>query len=81
LEGYKGQGLFTYVLIEGLQGKADIKKDGFITVMGLADYVEENVIKLSEEIFKRQQTPTIKTGANFPIGKVKWESTPFSDGS
>jgi WD40 repeat protein len=71
LEGYKGHGLFTYVLIEGLQGKADVKKDGYITVLGLADYVEENVTKLSEEVFKRQQTPTIQTGANFPIGKVR----------
>jgi WD40 repeat protein len=71
MEGYKGHGLFTYVLLEGLQGKADIKKDGYITVLGLADYTEENVIKLSEEVFKRQQTPTIQTGANFPIGKVK----------
>ena len=71
LEGYKGHGLFTYVLIEGLQGKADVKKDGYITVLGLADYVEEQVIKLSEEVFKRQQTPTIQTGANFPIGKVR----------
>ena len=71
LEGYKGHGLFTYVLIEGLQGKADIKKDGYITVLGLADYVEEQVMKLSEEVFKRQQTPTIQTGANFPIGKVR----------
>jgi len=71
LEGYNGHGLFTYVLLEGLQGKADIKKDGYITVLGLADYVEEQVTKLSEEIFKRQQTPTIQTGANFPIGKVR----------
>jgi uncharacterized caspase-like protein len=71
LEGYKGHGLFTYVLLEGLQGKADVKKDGYITVLGLADYIEENVIKLSEEVFKRQQTPTIQTGANFPLGKVK----------
>ncbi len=71
LEGYKGHGLFTYVLIEGLLGKADIKKDGYITVLGLADYVEEQVVKLSEEVFKHQQTPTIQTGANFPIGKVK----------
>jgi len=71
LEGYKGHGLFTFVLMEGLQGKADIKKDGYITVLGLADYVEEQVTRLSEEVFKRQQTPTIQTGANFPIGKVK----------
>ena len=71
LEGYKGHGLFTYVLLEGLRGKADTKKDGFITVLGLADYVEEQVVRLSEEVFKRQQTPTIQTGANFPIGKVR----------
>jgi uncharacterized caspase-like protein len=71
LEGYKGHGLFTYVLLEGLRGKADIKKDGYITVLGLADYVEDQVVQLSEKIFNRQQTPTIETGANFPIGKVK----------
>ena len=70
LEGYRGHGLFTYVLMEGLKGKADLKKDGFITVLGLADYVEEEVVKLSESVFKRQQTPTIQTGANFPIGKA-----------
>ncbi len=71
LEGYKGHGLFTYALIEGLKGKADVKKDGFITIYGLADYVEEQVIKLSEAIFKRQQTPTIQTGVNFPLGRVQ----------
>ncbi|OGW21183.1 MAG: hypothetical protein A2Z82_05575, partial [Nitrospirae bacterium GWA2_46_11] len=70
-EGYKGHGLFTYVLIEGLKGKADVKKDGFITIYGLADYVDEQVIKLSEAIFKRQQTPTIQTGVNFPLGRVQ----------
>ncbi len=71
LEGYKGHGLFTYVLLEGLQGKADFKKDGFITVKGLALHTEERVMTLSEEVFKRQQNPMIETGANdFPIGKV-----------
>jgi hypothetical protein len=49
----------------------DIKKDGFITVLGLADYVEDEVIRLSESVFKRQQTPTIQTGTNFPLGKVR----------
>jgi uncharacterized caspase-like protein len=71
LEGYKGHGLFTYVLMEGLQGKADIKKEGFITIYGLADYVGEQVLKLSEEVFKRQQTPTIQTGGDFPIGRIQ----------
>ena len=72
LEGYKGHGLFTYVLLEGLQGKADFKKDGFITVKGLALHTEERVMTLSEEVFKRQQNPMIETGVNdFPIGKIK----------
>ncbi len=72
LEGYKGHGLFTYVLLEGLQGAADFKKDGFITVKGLALHTEERVMTLSEEVFKRQQNPMIETGVNdFPIGRVK----------
>jgi WD40 repeat protein len=71
LEGYKGHGLFTYVLNEGLNGKADVKKDGFITINALAEYVEEEVVRLSQEVFKRQQTPTIQIGVNFPVGKVK----------
>lgn len=72
LEGYKGHGLFTYVLLEGLQGKADFKKDGFITVKGLALHTEERVMTLSEEVFRRQQNPMIETGVNdFPIGRLK----------
>ena len=72
LEGYKGHGLFTYVLLEGLQGAADFKKDGFITVKGLALHTEERVMTLSEEVFKRQQNPMIETGVNdFPIGRVQ----------
>jgi uncharacterized caspase-like protein len=70
LEGYQGHGLFTYFLLEGLRGKADLKNEGFVTVRGLADYVEEQVITVSEQQFKRQQAPTIQTSANFPIGKV-----------
>ncbi len=70
LEGYRGHGLFTYFLIEGLGGKADVNREGFVTVRGLADYVEEQVVTVSEQVFKRQQTPTIQTSGNFPIGKV-----------
>jgi len=71
LEGYKGHGLFTYVLLEGMRGKADIKKDGYITVNNLKDYMEEEIITLSEKVFNRQQTPVIEAGANFPFGKVQ----------
>ncbi|MRR16646.1 MAG: caspase family protein, partial [Deltaproteobacteria bacterium] len=72
LEGYKGHGLFTYVLMEGLKGKADKGKTGFIKTTDLADYVDNEVPVLAEKVFKRAQYPTISiSGQAFPIGKVK----------
>jgi len=72
LEGYQGHGLFTYVLMEGLKGKADFKRDGIITVTGLKLYAEEEVVTLSEQVFKHQQIPMINPGdTDFPIGKVR----------
>jgi len=72
LEGYKGHGLFTYVLADGLNGKADKSKSGFIKTTELADYVDNEVPALAEKVFKRAQYPTISiSGQGFPIGKVK----------
>ncbi len=72
LEGYKGHGLFTFVLAEGLSGKADKGKSGFIKTADLADYVETEVPEIAEKVFKRAQYPT-KTisGQGFHIGKVR----------
>jgi len=52
-QGYQRYGLFTYALLEGLKGKADLNKEGFIKITDIADYVEEEVVLLSEEVFKR----------------------------
>jgi uncharacterized caspase-like protein len=72
LEGYQGHGLFTYVLVEGLKGKADYDKDGFIKTLELANYIDDKVPILAEKIFKRSQYPTATPhGQAFPIGKVK----------
>jgi WD40 repeat protein len=72
LEGYQGHGLFTYVLVEGLRGKADKGKTGYIKTTDLADYVDNEVPLLAEKVFKRAQYPTISiSGQAFPIGKVK----------
>ncbi len=69
MEGYQGHGLFTFCLLEGLKGKADLNNDGYIKIYELADYVEEEVITVAEEVFKRDQTPVIQPLANFPLGK------------
>jgi WD40 repeat protein len=71
LEGYKDHGLFTYVIVEGLKGKADYDRDGFIKTFELADYVDNEVPALAEEVFKRAQYPTVSpAGQGFPIAKV-----------
>jgi WD40 repeat protein len=72
LEGYQGHGLFTYVLAEGLRGKADKGNTGYVRTTELADYVDNEVPTLAEKIFKKAQYPTISiSGQAFPIGKVR----------
>ena len=72
LEGYQGHGLFTFVLTEGLKGKADKGKTGYVKTTDLADYVDNEVPILAEKTFKRAQYPTISiSGQAFPVGKVR----------
>lgn len=72
LEGYKGHGLFTWVVAEGLKGKADLDKDGYVKTTEIADYVDSVVPELAEQNFQRKQFPvTSPTGQQFPLVKVK----------
>ncbi len=40
MDGYKGNGLFTYTLLDGLNNnkEADKNKDGKVSVVGLGEY-------------------------------------------
>ena len=72
LEGYQGHGLFTWALVQGLLGKADKGKTGYIRTTDLAAYVEDEVPNLAEKIFKRAQFPTVSiSGQGFPVGRVR----------
>jgi hypothetical protein len=67
LEGYKGHGVFTYVLLDAL-GQADTNGDGVIDVTELASYVDRSVPKVSFAAFKVHQIPQMKiVGSNFPV--------------
>ena len=57
MEGYKGHGIFTYIVVEGLSGKADTDGDGFITLQELSSYVEDEVPKRSREKWGYEQIP------------------------
>ena len=54
-----GHGVFTYYLLEGLNGSSDINNDSIITVDELYDYLYKNVVKTSKE-FGGNQHPLKK---------------------
>jgi uncharacterized caspase-like protein len=67
-EDVGGHGLFTYVLLEGLNGSADFLKDGYIKTFDLATYVDHEVPKIAEEKFHVQQVPNLNNaGQSFGI--------------
>lgn len=49
-----GHGVFTYSILEGLKGKADLKHDGRIQTVELSEFVKQEVVKIT----KGKQTPT-----------------------
>ena len=59
-------------MAEGLKGKADLNRDGFVKTAELADYVESEVPELAEKVFKHKQFPnTSLSGTIFPVSKVR----------
>lgn len=72
LEGYEGHGLFTWVLLQALSGKADRGGRGTVTTRDLSDFVQAEVPRLAARIFKRQQTPQAHHhGRAFPVASVQ----------
>ena len=71
VEGYKGHGLFTYVVAQGLDGAADENHDGFVKTLELANYVDSTVPELALRVFNHRQYPIVSpTGEGFPLVKV-----------
>lgn len=64
-----GHGVFTHYLVEGLKGKADENKDGFITLRELYDYTYRRV----KEETQSNQHPEIKgtLDTNIPLAEVR----------
>lgn len=60
-----GHGVFTYSLLKGIEGAADIKGDGRVQVGELAEFVTQRVVKLTGG----EQTPTahISSGRFFAL--------------
>ena len=60
LDGYKGNGLFTYTLLDGLSNKkeADVNRDKKISIKELGEYSKNATIEISQKL-GHTQTPFI----------------------
>ena len=56
----KKHGLFSYFLMKGMRGDADVNGDREITMGELGDYIKENVSEMAG-MLDREQTPGLQT--------------------
>ena len=56
----KEHGLFTYYLLKGISGDADLNKDRFIKLKELSNYVSKNV-KEQAALKGKEQVPQLKS--------------------
>jgi hypothetical protein len=55
----QGHGLLTYFFLKGLQGEADLNKDGTISLSELYEYVKPNVQRIARKQYNNEQTPQL----------------------
>jgi hypothetical protein len=67
-----GHGIFTYYLIEGLKGAADLDRDGIVTLQELYPYLDQQVTKRSRSVGGNQH-PVMKGEMEgvLPLTKVR----------
>ena len=72
MDGYKGNGLFTYTLLDGLNNnkEADKNKDGKVSIVGLGEYSQKMTTNISKEIGHEQTPLIINFGKDSPIYKL-----------
>jgi len=68
-----GHGVFTYALLEALNGKADgTPRDGMVSIYELKSYIESVVPEYSQKFRGQVQYPyTFSKGQDFPVGLYK----------
>lgn len=78
LEGVKGHGVFSYVLLNALV-EADVNRDALVQITELAGYVDRRVPEISFESFGIRQVPQMSlVGSDFAIGKSGASSVEFN---
>jgi uncharacterized caspase-like protein len=67
-----GHGIFSYYLVEGLKGAADLNRDGIVSLQELYEYVEQQVTAKSRSVGGNQH-PVMKGELEgvLPLAKVR----------
>jgi uncharacterized caspase-like protein len=67
-----GHGLFTYVLLQGLAGEADLNKSGIITARFLEAYLPRKLLEtaLEKKMPEKSRCASFVQGGDFPIARV-----------
>jgi len=73
MDGYKGNGLFTYTLLDGLNNnkEADKNKDGKVSIVGLGEYSKKMTTNISKQIGHEQTPLIINFGKDSPVYKLQ----------
>jgi hypothetical protein len=73
MDGYEGNGLFTYTLLDGLNNniEADKYKDGKVSIVGLGEYSRKMTTAISKEIGHSQTPLIINFGKDSLIYKLR----------
>ena len=67
-----GHGIFTYYLVQGLKGAADLNRDGIVSLQELYEYLEQQVSRKSRGVGGNQH-PVMKGEVEgvLPLLKVR----------
>jgi WD40 repeat protein len=73
MDGYRGNGLFTHTLLDGLNNnkEADRNKDGRVTIVGLGEYSKKMTTNISRQIGNEQTPLIINFGKDSAIYKLR----------
>lgn len=72
MDGYKGNGLFTHTLLDGLNNnrEADRNKDGTVTIVGLGEFSKKKTALISKELGREQTPLIINFGKDSPLYRL-----------
>ena len=73
VDGYKGNGLFTYALLDGLNNnkEADKYQDGKVSIVGLGEYARKMTTAISKQTGHEQTPLIINFGKDQPVYKLQ----------